>query len=239
MDRRLYQYAQEGTRVMRPKDLGPLLAELRSIGIFFAEKPSRNANPEETLITSLGPLAEDAKLLYLVANWISIYADLIHTERLVLLVKNQPLPMRSLMLLGGLCRHGSKSAKKLQLVCNTIHKRVKKIEKISVAEHIELPVVIGQCKANPDFKEFGLTVAPIIDLQNKILPVDFTAKVNLHIRMRLLFGASWRAEIATYLLLNGEATFYRLRKDLGCTNETALRIGKQLRMVQTFRKPLW
>ncbi|MGK5082428.1 hypothetical protein WDW37_03905 [Bdellovibrionota bacterium FG-1] len=224
---------------MKPKDERALLADLRSIGIFFGEKPSHNANPEETLISSLDLAAEDAKILYLLANWIDSYADLIHTERLVFLIKNRSLPLRSLMLLGGFCRHGARTARKLQLVCNTIHKRVRKIDKIPLAEHIELPVVIGQCEANPDFKEFGLTVAPIIDQRDKILPLDLTAKMNLHIRMRLLFGASWRAEIATYLLLNGETTFYRLRKDLGCTNETALRIGKQLRLIQALGKPLW
>ncbi|MBI3535222.1 MAG: hypothetical protein HY072_07030 [Deltaproteobacteria bacterium] len=221
---------------------GSLLADLRSIGIFFAEKPSKDANPEEVLIASLGVLAQDAKLLYLVANWMSVYADLIHTERLLFLIKNSPIPLTSLLLLAGLCRHASKEAKKLRLVCRKVKeqtKKIKKLKKSSVAEYMELPVKMGQCQTNPDFKEFGIMIPPIVDLQDKILSVDVTAKTNLHIRMRVLFGASWRAEIAAYLLQNSETTFYRLRKDLGCTNETALRIGKQLRMIHASGKPLW
>ncbi len=216
-----------------------LLADLRSIGIFFSEKPSRNANPEETLIASLEVLAQDSKLIFLVANWLSIYAELIHTERLLFLLKSRELPQCSVMLLGGLCRHASRDSKKLELVCKTIKKRFRTIQKVPVAEYIELPVKLGQCPANPDFLEFGITVPPIEQMRDKILPIALTAKRNLHIRMRVLFGASWRAEIAAYFLLHGEFTYYRLRKDLGCTNETALRIGKQLRLIQASGRPLW
>ncbi|MBF0106053.1 MAG: hypothetical protein HQM16_12085 [Deltaproteobacteria bacterium] len=224
---------------MKGENVRPLLADLRSIGIWFAESPSENANPEETLIASLGVLLGDSKLLFFVANWMSIYADLIHTERLLFLIKTRPIPTSQLMMLAGLCRHASKKAKKLQLVCTTIKKRVKQIKKVAIAEYMELPVKLGQCEANPDFKEFGITVPPIWPFEDKIVPIDLAAKINLHIRMRVLFGASWRAEIATYILLDGEATFYRMRKDLGCTNETALRIGKQLKMIHASGKPLW
>ncbi len=220
------------------KKSDPLFSDLRSIGIFFDETTTKNSNPEETLISSLDTLTKDSKTLFLVANWVSLYSSLIHTERLVFLIKKRNLSLPALMILGGLCRYGSHKSKKLDLVCRTI-KKITKIKKISIAEYIELPVRMGQCASNPDFKEFGLTVPPIVDLSSKILPIDIIAKTNLHIRMRILFGASWRAEIATHLLINGETTFYKLRKELGCTNETALRIGKQLRLIKSLGKPIW
>ena len=73
-----------------------------------------------------------------------------------------------------------------------------------------------------------------MDLSVKILDTKTIIKTNHWIRNRIFFGCNWRADIYTTLnhKKNKIISTYWIAKNLGCSNETALRIRKNFELVE-------
>ncbi len=211
-----------------------LLPRWRSLGIMFSGDYDKYADPEKTLLDSLPVILSDAKMLYLITNWINQHADVIHCERLLSLLKVRKLPYDELMVVGALTESAREAGHKLDSVSRYIKPKIEKERKVQTSEHIELPVQLGQCPPEPTFKKFGIIVPTIVDLSVKILDTKTIIKTNHWIRNRIFFGCNWRADIYTTLnhKKNKIISTYWIAKNLGCSNETALRIRKNFELVE-------
>lgn len=210
-----------------------LLPRWRSLGIMFARDFSRYADPEGTILDSLPSVLSDAKMLYLIANWFRKQGDLIHVERLLSLVRRRDLPYDELMALGGLAQFASDAGFRVDPLLRYFRDKFRKGRSVETSGQIALPVKIGQSTPEPAFERYGLIVPRIIDHSSKIADLKLITETNLWIRNRIFFGCNWRADIYTALSRKTKerASTYRLAKDLGCSNETALRIRKDFELL--------
>lgn len=212
-----------------------LLPRWRSLGIMFAQSYNKYTDPEKTILDSLAVILADAKMLYLIANWFKQRADVIHVERLQSLMKTSALAYEQLMALGGLTQYASDAGFKLDPVLRYVKSKYKKGRSVETSEHIALPVQIGQASADPAFKRYGLIVPEIVEHSSKIADLKLITQTNTWIRNRIFFGCNWRADIYTELSRRKKerTSTYRLAKDLGCSNETALRIRKNFELLNS------
>jgi hypothetical protein len=211
-----------------------LLPRWRSLGILFAADYDKYADPEKTLLDSLPLVLHDAKILYLICNWMREHGDVIHGERLLSLAKSKMLPYEEIMTLSALAEYAVAAGHKLQLIVRYAKRHIKKGRKVETSEHVALPVELGQSQPEPSFAKFGIIVPEIVNLSSKITDTKLITKTNIWIRNRIFFGCNWRADIYTALgrARRNKPSTYRLAKDLGCSNETALRIRKSFELLE-------
>jgi hypothetical protein len=176
----------------------------------------------------------DAKMLYLICRWIKEHGDLIHAERLLSLARARDLSYDEVMVLGALADYAIKAGYRLRVISRYADGKLKKGCKVATAEHIALPVQIGQCKPEPSFAKYGIIVPEIVDLSSKIFETKLIVKTNVWIKNRIYFGCNWRADIYTAFgrKRKERASTYRIAKELGCSNETALRIRKSFELLE-------
>jgi len=201
----------------------------------FAQEFDKYTDPEKTILDSLTVILSDAKMLYLIANWLKTYGDLIHVERLVSLAKTAPLSYDELMALGGLAQYASDAGFRIDPVLRYVKSNFKKGRAVETSEHIALPVRMGQSPPEAAFYRFGLVVPKIIEQSLKISDLKLITETNVWVKNRIFFGCNWRADIFTVLnrKRKDRASTYRLAKDLGCSNETALRIRKNFELLES------
>lgn len=201
-----------------------------SLGIAFAANASgvRHADPERALLDTLKEFHQDRKMLKLVLAWLNSYGSLVHVERVKAL--SSKLSMIELAWLGGLAE---KQIAQGDLRWRSISQMVKqRIGKPSPHFQIEAldEYLLQRFGVDAQFKEFGLHISNVDPADSKkIRPFEFGVKMNLWLRMRALFGTSWRADMATVLVLNLAENPYQAEKLLGCAKETAYRNWKSLK----------
>lgn len=221
-----------GHRISR-KTYDDLLPKWRSLGIIFATTYDKYVDPEKTILDSLTVILQDAKMLYLICNWIKEHGDLIHAERLLALARARDLSYDELMTLGALAQYAVTAGHRLQLLVRHANAHTTKGRKVETSAHLALPVELGQSQPEPSFAKYGIVVPEIIDLSSKITDTKLVIETNVWIWNRIFFGCNWRADIYTALgrASKGKPSTYRLAKDLGCSNETALRIRKSFELL--------
>jgi len=211
-----------------------LLPRWRSIGITFARNPIKYTDPEKTILDSLLAILTDAKMLYLIGSWFKKLGGVIHTERLLSLAKARGLSYDEWMALGALAAYACEAGHRMDAIVRYAKRKVQKGHTVATSEHIALPVTMGQCLPEPTFKAFGIIVPTMIEQEAKIVDLSLAVKTSAWIRNRIFFGCNWRADIYTALgqKRKERASTYRIAKDLGCSNETALRIRKSFELLQ-------
>ena len=207
-----------------------------NLGIaFVAQSKIKNADPELTLLESLKYLHEDRKLLKLIITWLNEFGDLLHTERVKSLGKN--LTALEHAWLGVLADYMVQSRGDI---------RFKSLRDLMQKHLGQTPPWFEQTKlqelqyekelskgSHPAGANFGLriTQSDLIGDSKKLLDKNITLKGNLWLRMRLLFGCTWRADMCTVILLELACNYYQARKVLGCSIETAHRNWNALKEV--------
>jgi hypothetical protein len=205
-----------------------------NLGIAFAVKSKiKNADPEATLILSLKEFHEDRKLLKLVISWLDEFGDLVHVERLKVLAKG--LNARDQAWLGLIAEYMTNVQKdhRFKKILNLVKIHLGKpspfFEQPKFLElHFEREISKG---SNPIGNKFGLKITSS-DLKGdpkKLKDKNSAIMGNLWLRMRLLFGCSWRADVCTVILLEMANNYYQAKKVLGCSIETAHRNWKSLK----------
>jgi hypothetical protein len=199
-----------------------------NMGIAFAVNKSktRNADPERTLLASLGEFGEDRKLLKLVLVWLAEYGDLIHVERVKALAAD--LSTKELAWLGSVAAI-QKGDRRWSSVVESVKKRLGRFPPKHQMSQLDL-LQAERSGADQNFLEFGLTI-PVFEAAEpkKVRARAKTLEDNLWLRMRVLFGSNWRADVATLMLLEQAQTSYQVAQLLGCSGETAYRNLNSLR----------
>ena len=196
-----------------------------ALGIAYnCTKPNFSADPEKALVESIVFLSEDIKTLKLVLSWLQNYEDLLHLERLKALLKIAPMTTKAW--LGGIAQFGS--AKRWAPIIRDLEGiQLKEVEKNEFTN-----LQIKRLGADPNFKKYGIKI-PIIDLtglEKKLLSREHVLENHFWLRLRVLFGANWRADIAWQMYLDPNQTPYQVAKTLGCNAETAYRNWKALEL---------
>ena len=206
-----------------------------NLGIAFAAGSRiRHADPETTLLRTLSQFHEDRKLLRLVFTWLNEFGHLIHVERLKSLAKN--LEKMEFAWLGMIADHMCEELGDLRFKTLRDLARKQLGDKPELFEDTSLQKLhyekeISRPNAKPVGIAYGLRVtrADIAGDTRKLADLKSTINGNLWLRMRLLFGCNWRADVATVMLLELAANYYQARKVLGCSIETAHRNWKSLK----------
>ncbi len=200
-----------------------LIENFAALGIAYnCQKPNFYADPEQSLIDSIGIMSRDHKTLKLVICWLQNYEDFIHLERLKALIKVAPTTTKAW--LGGIAQ--SMYARRWASIIRELDGVV--LKNTEPNEFLELQV--KRLGADPNFKNFGIHI-PLLDLtgiEKKLLTREHVLKRHFWLRLRALFGANWRADIAWQMHLDPNQTPYQVAKILGCNTETAYRNWKAL-----------
>lgn len=192
-----------------------------SLGIAFATETNEIADPEVTLIKTLSILQQERKFLGLILAWIEEYGDLIHIERIKALAKN--LHPIEIAWLGGIALHATKFDRRWDVIVHFARKNRQTYKRRFQTS--ELDMMAAERKGfDKKFKTFGLTI-PIFEIskKSKILNRSHTLNKHTWLKLRALFGANWRADIAWMMLKNTSQTPYQIAKTLACNIETAYR----------------
>jgi hypothetical protein len=196
--------------------------KLIRIGVQLADQRNKEdlkwVDIENTLHEASLEITDDSRLFSLLASWISVHGDYVVVEKLMKLQKKRNSPWLTAL---AICAFNM-----------GFHqwKRLIKKERGPIAlVNVDLALSAIKLKGEePNFRRCGFLL-PIGVLRIRIsdaLTTERLVKRNPQFRNRLLFGASWRADIITAIEL-GIKTPYQIAKLLGCSYEPAHRIFKE------------
>jgi hypothetical protein len=217
---------------MKTQDV--LRDELAALGIAFVtgnQALSLEPDPERTFLKSISEWNTDRKILKLFLAWMESYGDLFHVERLRSLA--EPLSAVELAWLGGFASFQvSKKDLRWQAIEKYCTSRLGNPMPRFVTSNLDVLQAERKGK-DPHFEKFGL-IFPLLESsdQKKIYLRETTIKRNAWLRLRLLFGSNFRADMA-YLFLRQKVTnAFQAEKFLGCSRETAYRLWKAFQEVE-------
>jgi len=196
-------------------------AKLASLGIAILTEKSEPADPEQTLLECLPLFQEDRKLLALILAWLNNYGDLLHIERICAMAK-QLTPLE-LAWLGGLAAHMAEESRRWNTVVSFVEKKLtKQRRRFSVTKLDELS--IKRKGKDPHFARFGVAIPAMQPApQKKLFSRAHVLQNHPWLRLRVLFGTNWRADIAMAMISTPQQTPYKTAKHLGCNAETVYR----------------
>ncbi len=210
-----------------------------NLGIAFAINSSKasDADPEATLVESLKEFQNDRKLLALILAWLKEFGDLVHVERVKAMIPN--LSANELAWLGGLAQHqvthsASNRNSRWQSIVATAQKHLGKPAPLFETSKLD-NLQSERNGEDESFALFGLRIPKVLPADSRKIRSRDIIKKNLWLRMRLLFGTNWRADVATTILLELAKTSYQAGKVLGCSSETAYRNWNALKEVEIER----
>jgi hypothetical protein len=199
--------------------------ELSSIGIAFyePETPIVDADPEKAFLNSISEWQSDRKILKLLISWMDEFGDLFHIERLKALAKS--LPANEIAWLGGFAKHRL-SAKDYRWVC---------IEKFCTSKLGAQSLTFSttkldllQAKRNgkdENFSQFGILIPKVEPAdKKKLLPRSEVLRRHQWLRLRLVFGANFRADMAHLILKDIVPNAFQAERLLGCNRQTAYKL---------------
>lgn len=217
------------------KDASGLWSKL---GIAFADEPALGpVDPEMTILLSLGHAYEHRKTLRLIADWLSEYADLVHVERLLSLVRRDQWhdheeDLGAVRILGGLAdRMVARGDRRWQVIVRECHSRLEGAAKaLAVSEADRF--LASRDGADPYFEKFGTTMPSLEDTKGafqrspakKLRTREHILATNPWLRLRALLGANWRADVLFVILAALAGNAHQTSQLLGCSYETAHRI---------------
>lgn len=207
--------------------------DLNAIGIKLAGVSSRRGNVdiEKTLVVAAKEMREDGRLMSLMFSWIDVHAEHVIVEKLRKLVRQENDNEITLAV----------SALAAYAVYNGQHKWKKLISPNYKKTHLILgSASISAIKLKGKtgwLAEYGILAAEgsIRIREADILTPEQLVKINPQYRNRLLFGATWRADIIT-AIENGARRQVKLLKQLAalmnqrtaCAKNIYLRIAHNI-----------
>ncbi len=179
---------------------------------------------ENTLHQASLEITHDSRLFSLLCTWISVHGDYVIIEKLMKLQKKNNSPWLVAL---AICA--------FNLGFHQWKRLIKKQKEIFALVDIDLALSsIGLKGEEPNFRKYGFLIPRnIIRLRaNVVLAIERLVKKNSQYRNRLLFGASWRADIIT-AIEKGMKIPYEISKTIGCSYEPAHRIFKEYHLANT------
>jgi len=173
---------------------------------------------ENTLHEASLEVSRDTRLLSLLCSWVSVHGDYVIIEKLMKLQKKNFSPW---LVAIAICASNIGFHKWKRLI-----QKQKKTYAL-VDQDLALSS-IGLKGEEPNFRNKGFLVpkGSIRIRASDAVISERLVKNNPQYRNRLLFGASWRADIIT-AIQKGMKTPYEIAKKLGCSYEPAHRIYKE------------
>ncbi|MBI3534355.1 MAG: hypothetical protein HY072_02555, partial [Deltaproteobacteria bacterium] len=168
------------------------------------------------------------KMLKLILAWLREYRELIHVERVKALSVN--LSPINLAWLGGIALHQANEGDlRWRVIIRLVEKKLGKYAPYFKTTRFDA-LQGKRLGVDPFFARFGLPI-PCLQAadERKIRPRKHVIASHLWLRMRLLFGTNWRADIAVVMIRGLAQTPYQTAKILGCNYETAYRNWKSLK----------
>jgi|GEM_PF-1231857 len=204
-----------------------LTGQLASLGVAFINVSIKEiADPERTILEAARDFKDDRKLLSLILGWLALYSDLIHVARLKSMLKN--CSAEELAWLGGLASAVSQSDRRWSLIESYARKRIGRSSITIKTYDLDL-LAAKRSGEDPHFHKFGLTIPKASPaLEKKFYSREHTIANHPWLRLRALFGANWRADIAWQMLCDKKQTPYRVARTVGCNIETAYRNWQSL-----------
>jgi hypothetical protein len=196
--------------------------KLSYIGVQLAGIPkiknSQWIDIENTLHEATLEFSQDSRLFSLLCSWVSIHGDYIIIEKLMKLQKKKNSPW---LIALAICAFnmGFHQWKRL------IKKQKGPLAFVSADLALSSIALKGE---EPNFRKNGFYI-PLGTIRVRASDAQTSerlVKKNPQYRNRLLFGASWRADIITAIEV-GMKTPYQIAKILGCSYEPAHRIFKE------------
>ncbi len=181
-------------------------------------KRSQWIDIENTLHEATLEVPQDSRLFLLLCSWVSVHGDYVIIEKLMKLQKKKNSPWLVAL---AICAFnmGFHQWKRL------IKKQKGPLALVSTDLALSSIALKGE---EPHFRKNGFLV-PIGTVRVRASDAqtsELLVKKNPQYRNRLLFGASWRADIITAIEV-GMKTPYQIAKTLGCSYEPAHRIFKE------------
>lgn len=173
---------------------------------------------ENTLHEAACEVPNDSRLFSLLCSWVSVHGDYVIIEKLMKLQKkkNSPWLVAVAIFAFNMGFHQWKRLIKKQ-------KNLRALVSVELAESsIALKGEESLFRKNGFLMPKGIIRIRASDVQT----IERLVKKNSQYRHRLLFGASWRADIITAIEV-GMKTPYQIAKTLGCSYEPAHRIFKE------------
>lgn len=196
--------------------------KLYYIGLQLAGVPkirgSQWIDIENTLHEATLEVFQDTRLFSLLCSWVFVHGDYVVIEKLMKLQKKNNSPWLIALAIDAY-NQGFHQWKRL----------IKKQNDFLALVDNELALSLIKLKGEePNFRKHGFLIPKgtirlrLSDAQT----LKKLVKMNRQYRNRLLFGASWRADIITAIEI-GMKTPYQIAKTVGCSYEPAHRIFKE------------
>lgn len=202
-----------------------LNTSLASIGILLGgvatpgKKAIKNFDIEQVLLDAAGQIPNDGRLASLLFSWIKVHARHVIVEKLRKILRKSPdenKPLAISTLAAYAVEEGEHKWKKL------IYPKYKD-EYLFNSKSAQSAVKLKGAELWA--KNYGILIASgsIRIRVDDIMSVEQLAGYNKQYCNRLLFGASWRADIIT-AIQRGANTATEIMKQVGCSYEPAHRI---------------
>lgn len=181
-------------------------------------KSSQWVDIENTLHEAALEVPQDSRLFSLLCSWVTVHGDYVIIEKLMKLQKKKNSPWLVAL---AVCAFNMGFHQWKRLI-----KKQKGLQALISAELAMSSITLkGE---EPNFRKNGFLVPMgLIRIRTSdVQTAESMVKKNPQYRNRLLFGASWRADIITAIEV-GMKTPYQIAKTLGCSYEPAHRIFKE------------
>lgn len=181
---------------------------------------------EQTLHEASLEVSSDSRLFSLLASWVFVHGDYVIIEKLMKLQKKKNSPWLVAL---AICAYN--------MGFHQWRRLIKKQKNELALVNLELAKSSIEMKGEePNFRKNGFLI-PYGTLRVRVTDAvtpDKLVKKNPQYRNRLLFGASWRADIITAIEW-GIKTPYQIAKTLGCSYEPAHRISKEYSLATAYQ----
>lgn len=211
---------------MNNKAFNSMKPDLIALGFAYYGSPSPlPPDPEKTIIQIIKLFSEDQKIYRIMLAWFERFGDLIHVERIASQI-NQLSDFEKIILgVTALKMVNAGDSRFKSIVSKIKHKKIKLNIEISGQDEF----LIEKHGLDKEFNFFSIKTSKILPADSKkLIDRDFIIKNNLWLRLRLLLGTNFRADIAFVRLNHLAQNAYGAMKLLNCSKETSYRIWNSL-----------
>lgn len=203
-----------------------LRPDLVSLGFaFYGEGSAIAPDPEKTIIEIIKVFDTELKVAHMMLAWMERFGDLIHVERLMSLSKE--LKPRERVFLGVI------ALKQVNAGDLRYRSLLQKIKLLPINTESpwpgEDPYLIEKYGIDAEFESFGIKTSLFYPSENKkLFSRSGIIERNLWLRLRVLLGTNFRADLAFVRLSGLAKNAYAAMQNLKCSKETCYRIWKSL-----------
>ncbi len=195
---------------------------IRLGGVSIRPRDTSDHDIERVLLRGAAEMRRDGRLASLLFSWIHVHADHVIVEKLRKLVRSAEDEDQALGVSALAAYAASQGRHKWKKLIRRQSPKACLFTGRSASSAIRLK------GAEPWAEEQGILIArgSLRIRPADILAPNELARLSLQYRNRLLFGASWRADIIT-AIQQGAATATEVMKRVGCSYEPAHRVRRE------------